>query len=415
MSELASDLHRIFDSSPGWSTIVSAAHATYTAPNEIVDPLQEAAQKNQAVAGAIKGLVKNWSSMSPGDHATAARDLLKLGEHTSGVEQAAKVITDANTSPQRMIDGIAAWSKGNTAQRFIAWAADSPLGKAIFNRTINQMPGDSTRAVSQIADDYASRAAEYTAKATAITGKLPLLKGLGTTVGDVSGKLTAVPGASLLEHAKVLSDIPVVGVAISTLSAGYDIGVDHENPAEAFTKEYTGTVAGQFAYNGTRDGLNGLPKVAQGARNFLTSGEETAAGQASDTAAATAAEGTVDVATAGGADAALATAAESGGDAIAATGPAGWAVAGGVAAAVAVGYAATKFVEGGAHDFGAAVTKGGGEMVDGIAHGNLREVGNGAETVAKDVGKGFVDGGKSVAQGFEGVGKSIGGVFSSII
>jgi len=57
-SGFGSDVHKIVDWGPGWATIAGTAHAAYTAPDEIVNSLKEAAGKNQSVADAITSLAR---------------------------------------------------------------------------------------------------------------------------------------------------------------------------------------------------------------------------------------------------------------------------------------------------------------------------------------------------------------------
>ena len=390
-------IRRILESDPGWSTILSTAHAAYTAPNEIVSSFEDAARSNKNIATTIDHLASNWSKMSPADHTSAAADLLNLGDHTPGVTRAANVIAQANALPQRIAGTLTSWSQGNGLQRFAANVAGSPPGKWLFNRTVNALSPEAKGQLAEISSHYSSAAEEQLAQAAAKGGKLPFLHALSTTVGDVGGKLNN-PVANALTDVPVLKDVPVVGAAISTASVAYDIGVDHENPLEAVGKEYGGLAAGQLAYDAT------LKAFSAGVKTAASTGADVAEGAVSDGAATAA----TDVAAGAAGDAALGAGAEAAGEAVIAGGPGTWAVAAGVGAAVAVGFAATKFIEGGGHDFGAAVTQGGGEIVSGIAHGNLSEVGTGFADGAKDVGKGMVDGGKAVVRGFEDVGSAIG-------
>jgi hypothetical protein len=397
------NIRRILDSDPGWSTILSAAHAAYTAPNDIVSPLENAARSNRSVATTIDHLAANWSEMSVAEHASAATDLLNLGKHTPGVTRAGRVIARENALPTRVAETLTSWSHGNGLQRLAARVGNSAPGKWLFDHSVNTLAPEARGQFANISSHYSSAAEKQLAEAAAKGGKLPFLDTLSTKFEDLGGEGRQLdnPVARALARVPVLKDIPVAGALISTISAAYDIGVEHENPMEAVGKEYGGLAAGQLAYNAT---LRAFPS---GASTGASTGADLTAEAVSDGAATAA----TDVAAGAAGDAALGAGAELAGEAIVVGGPATWVVAAGVGAAVAVGFAATKFIEGSGHDFGDAVTQGGREIGSGIAHGNIGEIGTGFADGADDVGKGVEHGGEAVVQGFKSVGSAIGSLF----
>jgi hypothetical protein len=358
-----------------WGTVAGAAHGLISAPGVVSKAYLKAARANAALRESVESTLGNQSP------ALRQGEIDRFGKLASGSSSDGQALytklNDANRIPRLVEKAEAPLDRGlSAAGRFVGSKLDAAVDaapsvlraplrrvagglksavagayhdvKGSVDAKIRTLDPELERAGHNLGDRFlaAERADARQAGGVVRTAS----RVIGTTVGDLSRSSVLT---SMLDKASFLRDTPLVGLALAGAGSAVDakeVGVPDAVVANAGST-FIGTAAGGAA----TDALAGL------------------AGGSLESAA-------LGVATV--------------------TGPAGWAVAGGVLAGAAIGYGAYEAIK----------SQAGQDVVNGIVHGNGKQIVKGVKEAGADV----VHVGQHVEHAAVDAGKSIGHFVSSL-